>query len=321
MEKRTTTGLAERYQRILVIRYRAIGDAGMVVWPVSGIRRLLPNTHIVWAAEPLVKPVIDTNQLVNDVVTIDRRKPGKGESRVTKFRALVRSHLLLRKLNIDLGFDFQGHAKTAIALRLSGARERLSVPAVDGLAARLNSCPPLDASSNHKVDQFYSLVRKALPIDAGPCIMPMCKPLDSQEKIVTITTGAGHSDKVVPIELLQDLANHLVDQGFSVVALGGTNDPKLQARGVQDLVGKTTLLDSMRLISGSALHIAGDTGTGHIAAAYQVPTLSIFTSHRNPPEVYQPYGPFNHLVDWAGADHGTPAGMLLERALPRATIL
>ena len=73
-----------------------------------------------------------------------------------------------------------------------------------------------------------------------------------------------------------------------VVAIGGKHDPHLDIPGVDDLVGKLTLAESLGLIQGSSLHMAADTGTGHVAAAYGVPVVSLFG--QTDPNRYQPFG-------------------------------
>jgi ADP-heptose:LPS heptosyltransferase len=45
-----------------------------------------------------------------------------------------------------------------------------------------------------------------------------------------------------------------------------------------DLVGKLSLRESMAWIAHSQLHLAADTGSGHIAAAYGVPVVSLFSN-------------------------------------------
>ena len=43
----------------------------------------------------------------------------------------------------------------------------------------------------------------------------------------------------------------------------------------------------MAAVAESHLHLAGDTGTGHIAAAYGTPVVSVFGP--TPPERYRPW--------------------------------
>ena len=58
--------------------------------------------------------------------------------------------------------------------------------------------------------------------------------------------------------------------------LGGKGDAFCAPKEATDLVGRTTIEESVDWIRRSAVHIAGDTGTGHIAAAVGTPLVTIW---------------------------------------------
>ena len=75
--------------------------------------------------------------------------------------------------------------------------------------------------------------------------------------------------------------------GSEVAFLGGPTDVAPKVDGAKDLVGKLTLRQTMAWVAESDLHLVADTGTGHIAAAYGVPTISVFGP--TDPKVFRPY--------------------------------
>jgi ADP-heptose:LPS heptosyltransferase len=75
--------------------------------------------------------------------------------------------------------------------------------------------------------------------------------------------------------------------GYRVHALGGPEERGLGDDSV-DLVGKLSLGETLQEVATSALHLAADTGTGHIASAYQIPVVSVFGPMN--PAKYRPYG-------------------------------
>jgi ADP-heptose:LPS heptosyltransferase len=83
--------------------------------------------------------------------------------------------------------------------------------------------------------------------------------------------------------------------GLPVVLVGGAGD-RAQERAIlagaghpaPSLVGRTTLRELMGVLRRAAVHIAGDTGSSHLAAALGTPVVSVFG--RTDPARLAPYG-------------------------------
>lgn len=265
----------------------------MAAWAVTAIRERHPDARIVWAAETRCIPVIETARLVDEVVEIPRERwKRRGLSGVFDSIRLYRS---LRRHEFDLGLDFQGHSKTALCLRLAAPTIRASARATDAFARCLNPIPRLTPRSPHEVDLNLALVQTILDgvLEADKPIMPSTMPSDclppfESERLVTIQTGAGASDKVVAASTWCRVAEALLAEGWMVAAIGGPGDPRVPHPAVVDWVGQLDLRQAMSVVAHSRLHLAGDTGTGHIAAAYGVPVISIFGP--TPVDRYRPWG-------------------------------
>lgn len=269
----------------------------MTAWAATAIRQAIPDASLFWAVQERCAPVIDDSRLVDTLNVFPRERwkrqrwsPGTWIDQIAKYTAL-------RKHKISVGFDFQGHSKTALCLRLSGCRERYAARATDALASRLNPPAHLEPDGPHEVQLALALVQERIGV-AMPR-MPMMPELehetihwdpqiDSAKPLVTLQTGAGEADKVYPPEAMGAVAKALQGLGCFVASVGGPGDPRL-SRGVDlDTVGRASLRQSMALVAKSKLHIAGDTGTGHIASSYGVKTVSIFG--RTDPERFRPWG-------------------------------
>jgi len=273
--------------RVLIVRFSAIGDCVMTAWAVTALRQSHPSARIVWAVQERCAPVIDDGRLANRVVLADMDDWRKRRWSPATWRAQLATFTRLRAEKFDVGFDFQGHSKTAICLRLSGAKERLAGRATDGLAGWLNQVVKECDAGGHEVERAMRLVsaRFAVTLPDRPIMPQVGGTLDP--KLVTIQTGAGGKGKAYPIESFQEVAKELVRLGHRVVGLGGPRDPELQVPGAEDRAGKASLRDSMALVAASRLHLASDTGTGHIAAAYGVPVVSVFGPM--PADRYRPF--------------------------------
>jgi ADP-heptose:LPS heptosyltransferase len=263
---------------VLVVRFSAIGDCVMTAWPVTGLKQAVPEAEISWAVQDTCKPVLDVERLVTEIVDVPRRRWKDWPWHATTWSEQVRLYSSLRRIRFEVGFDFQGHAKTALLLRMAGCRQRFSAYAKDGLARLLvppNSCPQehIVEVGHHLVNQWREAPLPDLPF------MPRVEPPDGiRRPCATILTGASDPARHYPAKAWAEVARTLVGRGLQVVALGGPGDPRLDEPGVTDLVGRLTLRKSMAWIAHSQVHLAADTGSGHIASAYGVPTVSLFSN-------------------------------------------
>ncbi len=277
--------------RVLVIRLSAIGDCVMAAYAVSALRRAQPDAQIVWAADPRCSVVIDREHCVSEVFDIPRDQ-WKREG--TTWLQQLRYYARLRKYEFDFGFDLQGHSKTAICLRVARPKRRLAVEGLDPMSRILT--PAARTTAIHLVERMTLTIAELLPV--SPIERPfmpalaaerssVANQLQSGRPLVTIHIGAGAEWKRWPIERWEAVAQAVGRKGFEVVFLGAPGDTDRPLGNGHDLVGKLTLAESMAAVAQSALHLAADTGSGHMAAALGVPVISVFG--RTNPARYRPY--------------------------------
>lgn len=270
--------------KALVVRFSALGDCVMAAHAVSALRRRHPDWHLAWAVDADVAPVIETDRLVNHRVDVPRRE---WKRRKASAFEQIRFYLGLRAHKFDYGFDLQGHSKTGVCLRLSGAKKRWSIGYTDPFARLLNPSIPFD-KSRHLVEQFHEFLDNCVGVEKGfdPIMPTLPSPVVDSKRLVTIHTGAGAVWKQWPLERWVQVADSVRDRGYTVAFLGGPGDPS--PNGVEhNFVGKLTLVESMAMTAGSVFHLSGDTGSGHVAAAYGVPVVTLFG--RTDPDKTGPY--------------------------------
>lgn len=271
--------------RILAVRFSAIGDCVMAAWPVTALREAMPAARIVWALESRCAPVVRCPGLADRVFALPREAWKSARWAPATWSSQVRSYLGLRGERFDVAFDFQGHSKTALLARLSGARMVVANRGTDAFARAILRPvqPPADAV--HEVELGLSLVRSWAPAPAGLPMMPPSGP--RVPRLITVQTGAGEARKAYPAESWAKVADLLAEEGFRVVLIGGLADPEPACRA-ESLVGRCTLAEAVDWVARSAVHLAADTGTGHVAAAYGVPAVSVFGP--TDPARFRPYG-------------------------------
>ncbi len=100
---------------------------------------------------------------------------------------------------------------------------------------------------------------------------------------VGIQPGARFGKKQLPIDISIDVAKRLQQKGKKIALLGGADEAKFSERVLAelpepaiDLIGKTTVRQSLGAISALGVMIGSDTGLMHMAAAVGCPTITVF---------------------------------------------
>ena len=277
----------------LIVRFSAIGDCVMSAYVATAIRSAQPDSQIVWAVETRCMPVLDRDWLLNDVVDFPRDRWRRKRWSPVAWREQLAAFARLRRMKFDYGLDLQGHSKTAICLRIACPIRRISAFATDGMARRLNPLAPGDPDAKHRVERMVDTARcfGEFQTPDRP-IMPKIRSLSefsvsSELPLVSISTGAGAVNKQYPADQWTVVSQALLGKGYAVALLGASVDPLVAVDGAIDFVGKLSLDRTMSLVANSALHLAADTGTGHMAAAYGVPFVSVFGP--TDPKLFRPY--------------------------------
>lgn len=281
--------------RFLLVRYSAIGDCVMAAPVASSVRRAAPDAFIGWAVEKRCEDVVDAEKLVDDRASYDPRLFRKAKNRLAGMRREWAYFIRLRTLRFDVGLDLQGHSKTALCLRLAKPTKRYAIRATDVFARSLNPILKI-TEGQHTVERNLEALRLAtgLVTDPTPIMPELCAEKEEVRRMVgngrplaTISVSAGAPFKEYPLERWSAVAAELMRQAYSVVFLGGPTDRAPIVHGTQDFVGKLSLAHSMAAVALSAVHLAADTGSGHMAAAYGVPVVSVFGPTE--PSLYRPY--------------------------------
>lgn len=300
LEECHSPGIDLTPSRVLFVRFSAFGDCIMTAWAATALHREMPQAEIVWAVETRCAPLLDVGRSVATAYPYDRDKWKGRRWNPATWGEQLRFYTGLRTYGFDWGIDFQGHSKTALCLRLSGAKRRLCVRATDPWARRLNPMFSGAPATPHVVDKNHAALQQfgSFELPGRPQLPACCLPdgFGRCDRLVTLSTSAGRPWKSYPIELWRKVAAPLVAEGWRVVALGGPGDPVLDMDGAEDWVGKMTITETLAAVASSRLHLAADTGTGHMAAATGVPVVSLFS--RTDPAVFRPYGE-RAMVLWA----------------------
>ncbi len=148
--------------------------------------------------------------------------------------------------------------------------------------------PRRDLGSFHLVDLHLKLAGLGSP-DFGRSWLkkPNCLPvkLSDRRPLLTIQLGANNPLRMWDVEAFATAAKLAVQAlpSLAVALVGSGNEELLAAdferlfgREVISLVGRTSLTELAGVIGQSSVVLSGDTGTIHLAAALNVPTVGVY---------------------------------------------
>ena len=110
-------------KKILVIRWKSIGDVAFTLPAVNRIRDNFPDARMTFLVSKENAFVVEGFEAVDRIWTVDRAalKEGRYLAGVASFLGLLRQ---IRRERFDLVVDFQAYGETALMARISGAKER-----------------------------------------------------------------------------------------------------------------------------------------------------------------------------------------------------
>lgn len=298
----------ENIDRILVIKFRAIGDVLLLTPVIQNLREHFPDAHIDFLTDEFAAEVIVGNPWITDVITFNK----KSDSSVSVVARI-------RKRKYDLVIDLFSNPRSAIVAVLSGARFRVGFP-FRWRKYAYNTIVPPRGGEVHNVDfNLDALRRLGIPVRHFRPYFPLnddakrfafewirSQHIDEQ-KIVGLNPSGSWQTKRWGLDryaLLGDLIVH--KYGVAIVLLWGPGEEEdvrtiqRQMKSPSFVVPKTTLPQLAAIIQQCSFVVSNDSGPMHIGASFDIPTLGIFGPTN--PYLQGPYGKQHRWIRNEGLD-------------------
>lgn len=306
-----------RLRRLLIVKLSSLGDVTHALPVATALRRRYPHLRLTWAVERWTAPLVLGHPAIDHVVTFPRMRWGDaGSAWLRSFAAAVRE---LRREPYDVSLDLQGLAKSALVARCSGAPMRLAMHSQREGARFVSQSVPPPRGPLHVVDDYlrcaeflgapaapaiFDLPVQAAAVTAVAALLSAAR-IPPGAPLIVINPSTSASWRNWPPRHWTQVIEALGTNG--TVALIGSREQMPShaalARDIAhppcDLTGRTSLAELVALLARCALHIAGDTGSAHIAAALGRPVVGIYGP--TAPWRKAPYGWDDLAVHQAGA--------------------
>ncbi len=279
--------------RILIRGTNWIGDAVMTLPSVNSIRATFPGAHLAILAKPPVTDIYSMFSPADEIIAY--------ESKFDNPLGVLRLAHKLRLKKFDAAILLQNAIEAAIIARAAGIPLRAGYNS-DARGFLLTHA--VRRTENifrvHQINYYLEMV-KALgcaDVDNAVHLEASVSPATAREvmqqylpgntrSIIGIAPGAtyGPAKKWLADRFAAAADRLSADLNAQVVLFGGKMDQETasevcrQAKtDIINLAGKSTLVESIYLISQCRLFISNDSGLMHVAGALNIPTVAIFGS-------------------------------------------
>lgn len=285
--------------RVLLIKTSSLGDVIHALPAITDAASAIPGIRFDWLVEENFAEIPAWHPAVDRVIPVALRRWRKSMLQAWlsgEWRMMTRE---ITQGHYDATIDAQGLIKSAVLCRYA------TVPvhgldrdsAREPLASRFYTDRHPVAKGRHAVARLRELFARALnypiPADDAPgsygldrnrILSPLrrAEHASAHDDYLLFLHGTTWATKHWPERYWRKLAERCVAQGFAVHLPWGNEAERLRAERIASGLPKATVLPQLKLagmaaeLAAARACVAVDTGLGHLAAALDVPTLSLF---------------------------------------------
>ncbi|MBN2017085.1 MAG: lipopolysaccharide heptosyltransferase II [Candidatus Cloacimonetes bacterium] len=289
--------------KILIIHTAFLGDVVLITPLIKGTKKLFPDSKIDVLVIPQTQEVLRQNPHINEILIFDKRKH--------KIINFIKTLSKLRKNQYDLALLPHSSMTTSFLVFFSHIKKRIGfdrwlssvllthkIPFKKGVHRIEKNLDFLNQFSDDRFDIQTELFPDAEDFKKADSLL---SELDPVKKKIAFAPGSVWYTKRWPETYYRQLAQKLVEAGFSIVLIGSPQEKELCERimppsNAITVAGNTTVLESAAVLKKCDLLISNDCGALHIANAMETDVFAIFG-----PTVkdfgYYPYRKNDHVFE------------------------
>ncbi|MGE4396641.1 MAG: lipopolysaccharide heptosyltransferase II [Sulfurimonas sp.] len=265
--------------KILIILPNWLGDAVMATPAIELLSNYYPSARFTFVGSFVSIEALKYHPKCEKAI-VDETKKSSNRIKAT--------YTLAKKLGtFDMAISFRNQIHSSLLLKLTGTV--LCIAKKSWHSMFLLSHTPNIKADKHLSKQYAQLAM--INTDAWDKSTPPLKlyiePKKFDRPTMGINAGAtyGSAKRWYP-ERFAEVAREFSNK-YDIIIFGGPNEAEmadeiesyLASSGIKNytnLAGKTNIKELCSLVGGCSLFVTNDSGPMHVAAAYQVPTVSIF---------------------------------------------
>jgi heptosyltransferase-1 len=276
--------------RALIVKLSSLGDVINTLPAITDAGHYHQDIQFDWVIEPSFAEVPSWHPLVKKIIPVPLRKWRKQPSALLQQANFVKCVREVRSTRYDFIIDAQGLFKSALVAFFA----RGKIYGYDSASIR----EPLSSvfykhkfaikRDIHAITRIRHLFAQSLGY-AIPDTLPDCgikkivgsSPLRS-DKYCVFLHGTARDEKLWPENYWVALINYMKELNYKILLPWGNDAEKQRAERLAliqpyvEVLPKSSLSQLANILAHSAANVAVDTGLGHLAAALDVPTISLY---------------------------------------------
>lgn len=278
--------------RVLIIKTSSMGDVIHTLPALTDAGKIFPDIRFDWIVEENFAEIPSWHPLVDRVIPVALRRWRKKifSPQVREEWKLVRH--ILNSTNYDVVIDAQGLVKSALLAHFArGVRCGFDWQSAREPMASIfyqKKFRTAKVKDEHAVTRVRDLFRQALGYDMPTSVADYgidrqrFSTPEQQQKYLVFLHGTTWATKHWPEEYWIQLAKMASDNGFVVKLPWGSEAEQARAKQIASVAPSIEVLPRLDLVgiagvlAGAKAVVAVDTGLGHLAAALDVPTVSLY---------------------------------------------
>lgn len=274
--------------KVLIIKTTSMGDVIHTLPALTDAGKKFPDIRFDWVVEKPFAEIPALHPLVDTVIPVQIRKWRKSWFKTLRSEEWKEFRRAIKAKKYDYIIDAQGLMKSAMITRLAkglryGLNWKSAWEPLASLCYKKKISVDPDKHAIYRVRKLFAGVfnytfdenvveygidrRKLAPQDSG---------------YITFLHSTTWVTKHWPEAYWCELAKLLTDKGFKIKLPWGNETEKARAERIAlvhvniHVLPKLGLVDVAKVLAGSRAVVAVDTGLGHLAAALDVPTISLY---------------------------------------------
>mgnify|MGYP002465682850 CR=1 FL=1 len=259
------------HKKVLFLRFSSLGDIIFANYSAMRIKEKHPEFHLTWMTDSMYADIVRAQPWVDGVIEWDRKNTGN-----RGYYEILRK---VRNAGFDILVDMHASDRSSIFSLLSGIKKRYAThkhfPLVHNrigledlmdVSLDIGDCPvylrvPTSEISN-KISSEYRYKKLGLAIGASAAVKRW--PARRWAEFCRFASGG-------------EYRLYLIGSGTEEEALAEEIVAASAASPyIINMVGKTSIMDSVALAGKMDVIVSGDTGLMHVARALGVPVVGLF---------------------------------------------